>query len=439
MAQFTINGGTPLNGSVRLGGAKNASYKEMVAALFAKGESRLLNLPHIEDVKIATEMIKSLGGGVRSAGERTLFVSGEQLSTPELPDEFGPASRASTLFIPVLLERFGRASVPLPGGDKIGARPLDRHFEGLKAMGAGIYYANNRIQVTAKKLQATTYRFAKNTHTGTETLLLSAVMADGVTILENAALEPEVDDLIELLVGMGARIRRRPGRVIEIAGVNSLHPTIHRVMPDRNEAVSYACAAIVTKGDIVVENAIPDHLESFLDTIVAMGAGYEIGNYGIRFYYKGALKSTDVTTRPHPGFMTDWQPLITVVLTQAEGNSIIHETIHSERFQHCQGLKKFGATIDPISIPVDDLDKTYNFDLSESNQHSSHAVVVKGPRLLKATEIDVYDLRSGATFVLAALAAKGQTVIHKVDLIDRGYEAFDERLRSLGATITRTN
>jgi len=437
MAKFVIQGGQPLHGSVRLGGAKNASYKLMIASLLATGESRLLNFSHIQDVTVTREIIDLLGASTRTAGERTVFINASHLSSHTIDDKFGPQSRASTMFIPVLLARLGQASVPHPGGDKIGARPLDRHFEALKQMGVKFSISSTRIQAEVKKLKATNYKFPKNSHTGTETLILASVLAEGKTVLENAALEPEIDDLIYLLNEMGAHIRRRPGRIIEITGVKSLNPTIHSIMPDRNEAVSYATAAIATKGDIIVENAQASDLEAFLDRLDTIGAGYEIGRYGIRFFYHQPLQATDVVTLPHPGFMTDWQPLWTVLMTQAQGESIIHETIFPSRFQHVEGLKLFGAQIDYFNLPVDNPDKTYNFNLDEATSDTPHAIKIFGATPLRGCKADIFDLRSGATMVLAALIAPDTTTLNKVELIDRGYESFDSRLKSMGANITR--
>lgn len=437
MSKYIIHGGKPLNGSVRLGGAKNASYKLMIASLLGQGESRLLNFSHIEDVRLNREIIEALGGQTRTAGERTIFIDPTNMTRHQIPEEFGPKSRASTMYIPVLLHRFGQAIVPQPGGDKIGARPLDRHFDGLMAMGAKLRSSGGQIVAEASKLTGTTYRFAKNSHTGTETLILAAVLAEGQTVLENAALEPEVDDLIEMLSEMGAQIRRRPGKVIEIIGVKTLSHAIHKIMPDRNEAVSYACAALVTKGDIIVQNANPAHLESFLDLLTQMDAGYQVGSYGIRFYWRGPLKGSDIVTKPHPGFMTDWQPLATVLMTQASGESIIHETVFEDRFQHVEGLVKLGAKIELLNIPVDDPDKEYNFDYSNADKSKAHAIKIYGPTPLSGGHWPVYDLRSGATMVLAALTTPEETVLENVELIDRGYEAFRDRLASMGADISQ--
>lgn len=437
MSQFIIHGGKPLNGSVRLGGAKNASYKLMIASLLATDQCRLLNFSHIEDVLMNQEVIASLGGQTKTAGERTIFIDPRPLTQFQIPDKFGPRSRSSTMYIPVLLHRFGQAIVPQPGGDKIGARSLDRHFDGLKAMGAEFEITATHIRAKAQKLMGTTYRFSKNSHTGTETLLMAAVLAQGKTVLENAALEPEIDDMIDYLNEMGGQIRRRPGKIIEIIGVPQLRGAIHKIVPDRNEAVSYACAALVTKGDIIVENARQEHMEAFLDTLEQMKAGFEVGNYGIRFYYQGPLQATDIITQAHPGFMTDWQPLATVLLTQAHGESMIHETVFENRFQHVEGLTKLGAQIEPIAIPVDDPDKTYNFDYVPEMANQPHGLKITGPAKLTGGHWSVYDLRSGATMVLAALTTPEKTILDNVELIDRGYEAFQTRLQSMGAEIER--
>lgn len=436
---FTITGGTPLHGSVRVGGAKNASYKLMIAALLGESESRLLNFSHISDVELVRDIINYLGGQAYEAGERAIFIDPTHLTSHQIKPEHGAQGRFSTMFIPALLHRFGRAEVPAPGGDKIGKRSLDRHFEGLRALGAEIEINNDMYVATTNGLKGTTYRFAKNTHTGTETLLMAAVKAKGRTILENAAEEPEIDDLINLLNSMGAWIRRRPRRVIEIEGVDSLHGAIHKMMPDRNEVVTYACTAISTKGDIVVENANPEHLKEFLATLDNLNAGYEVGNYGIRFFYKGPLRATHITTTFEPGFMTDWQPLIATVLTQCHGTSTIHETIMANRFQYVDALKKMGAQIELYNPAVTHPEETYNFNLDEDSSEYYHAIKVTGPTELRAGEFEVVDLRHGATLVSAALAAQGTSKVYNIEHIERGYEKLDERLRSMGADIIREN
>jgi len=437
MSVFEVTGGNALYGSVRIGGAKNASYKLMIAALLADSESRLLNFSKISDVDLVSHIIKYLGGNVSQAGERALFINPSNLTSFTIDPEHGEQGRFSTMFIPPLLSRFGEARVPAPGGDKIGARPLDRHFDGLRAMGATIEIENGSYVARAKELVGTNYHFSKNTHTGTETLILAAVKAKGTTVLENAAEEPEIDDLISFLNSMGARIRRRAYRVIEIEGVDKLHGAIHRIMPDQNEAISYACAAIATKGDVIIENAKHLDLQAFLDKLEEIGAGYEVGNYGIRFFYKGKLRSADVTTEVHPGFKTDWQPLWATVLTQCQGKSVIHETIHPNRFQYVKALQNMGAQIRLFNPELNHPEKIYNFDFENDKPEYKHAIEVTGITPLQAGTFEVLDLRHGATLIIAALIANGTSRITGIEHVDRGYETLDLRLRSMGAAIKR--
>ncbi|MBT7309272.1 MAG: UDP-N-acetylglucosamine 1-carboxyvinyltransferase, partial [Candidatus Pacebacteria bacterium] len=340
MSTYIVTGGTPLSGSVRVGGAKNASYKIMIASLLGDSPSRLLNFSKISDVKLVADMISSLGANAKLMGERAYFVDPQNFSRFSLDSDYGRASRASTMFIPVLLHKFGQAVVPFPGGDKIGKRPLERHFDGLIALGATVEANGDLITVKAERLKGTHYKFKKNTHTGTETLIMAAVKAQGITTLENAAQETEVDDLIKFLNSMGGKIKRIKSRTIEIGGVDKLHGSIHKIMPDQNQVISFACAAIATKGDIIVENTQAKDLLSFLEKLDEIGGGYELGEYGIRFFYKKPLTATNLETAPHPGFKTDWQPLWTTLITQAKGESTVHETVSQSRFNYTDALIK---------------------------------------------------------------------------------------------------
>lgn len=438
MSTFIVSGGTPLYGSVRVGGAKNASYKLMLAALLAETPSRILNFSHISDVQLVASLINNLGAKATKVGERCYMIDPQGLQQPEIDPSSGEASRASTMFIPALLAKFGRAVVPFPGGDKIGARPLDRHFDGLEALGAKVEVVNDTIVVTADKLKGARYRFRKSTHTGTETILMAAVKAEGKTILENAALETEIDDLIIFLNSMGAQITRKPGRVIEIIGVPQLYGSIHKIVSDRNQIVSFACAALATKGDVIVENANANDLEFFLDRLDEIGGGYEVGHYGIRFYYKQPLKALDVTTGIHPGFMTDWQPLWVTMMTQAEGISILHETVSENRFQYVPSLNAMGADIELFNPEVHNPDQVYNFNLDVDKPENRHAARITGPSKLNAGEFTVKDLRHGATLMIAGMIAEGTTILHDDDEhVDRGYEKLDDIFTQLGANITR--
>lgn len=438
MPNFKIIGGKPLYGSVRVGGAKNASYKLMIAALLAETPSRLLNFSHINDVSMVAEIINSLGAQATTFGERAYIINPTNMSHPEINDKYGQVSRAATLFIPALLVKFGRAIVPKPGGDKIGERPLDLHFDGLEALGATIETKDNFIIVNAEKLHGAHYRFARNSHTGTETLIMAAVKAEGKTILENAAEETEIDDLIQFFNAMGAKIVRKPNRIIEIDGVPTLQGAIHKIMPDQNQVVSFACAALATKGDIIVENAIAKDLSSFIAKLDEIGAGYELGEYGMRFFYKNPLQATNVITKAHPGFKTDWQPLWVTLMTQAQGVSTLHETVYESRFGYVESLVAMGANIELFNPEVSDPENTYNFRLEDQKPDTMHAARITGPTQLHPGEFLVKDLRHGATLMIAGMIADGTTILHDPESqIDRGYEMLDRSLASVGAEIER--
>lgn len=436
MPKYIVDGCSPLHGSIRLGGAKNVSYKLMIAALLGSEESRILNFSHISDVNLVKDVINSLGARAYNAGERTLFVDPSKLDSYEITPEYGEGSRASTMFLAPLLNKFGKAILPFPGGDRIGKRPIDRHLDGLRAMGAKFKFTDDLLIAETSGLKGTTYRFAKSTHTGTETLIMAAVLAEGTTVLENAAEEPEIDDMISFLNKMGAHIRRRAHRVIEIEGVKKLSGAIHTIMPDQNEAVSYAVAAVLTKGDIIVENARHEHMTAFLEKLDEIGGGFDIGDYGIRFYYKGPLRATDVMTEIHPGFKTDWQPLWAVLLTQAKGTSVIHETVSQNRFQYADALERMGVPIELYNPEVKHPEKVYQFNLEDAQKTDRHAIKITGPVELQPIEYTVPDLRAGATILLAALIAQGSsTIIDAASHVERGYESITQRLNSMGARI----
>ena len=439
MPKLIIHGGTPLKGSIKLCGAKNASYKLMIAALLCPHQVKLSNLSGIADVNLVKKIIQSLGAQVSSPTKRTLSINAKTLTSSTVPQDLGLASRASSMFIAPLLARTTKAIVPLPGGDKIGKRPLDRHFAGLKVLGANIEFKNGQLQVSCQQLIGTTYKFPKNSHTGTETLIIAATLAQGKTTIQNAALEPEIDDLINFLNQMGANIKRLPNRVIKIIGVNQLKPTTYQVMPDRNEAVTFAIASYITQGDITLKNTRPDHLTAFLKKLKAAKAQFEISNSSIRFFYKNPLKAIDITTQPHPGFMTDWGPLWSVLATQSQGSSKIIEAVFTSRFQFVKDLNQMGANIKFFNPQPKNPDKFYNFNLKDDNPKNSHGIKVTGPTPLKAKAMKVTDIRAGATLALAGLAAQGKTTLTGLEHIDRGYEDFSGRLLQLGAKIKRIN
>jgi len=435
VSKFIIQGGKPLIGGIRLGGAKNASFKIMIASLLCEGKSRLLNLAKIGDVETTRQIIEALGAHTFPCGERTIFIDPAKLSSHKIPKKFGHFSRASILFSAPLLKKFGKAILPFPGGDKIGRRPIERHLQGFKKLGVKVEI-NNRITLSAPHgLHGNRYRFAKNTHTGTENLIMLAAGASGMTVLENAAQETEIDDLILFLNNAGAKIKRLPGRKIKIVGVNKLKAQTHAIMPDANEAISYACAALCTRGDIAIEGTRKKDLVAFLEKVKEIGGKYKANGWGIRFWWKKPLRATNMTTKPYPGFKTDWQPLWTTLMTQCQGKSKIVESIYEQRFSFVPVLQKMGAEIIYFNPKVKNPERFYNFNYSESDPHLYHGIKIIGPTRLKGTKVTAKDIRHGATLTIAALAAEGQSEINNAQIIDRGYEDLGKKLKKLGGNI----
>lgn len=438
MIKLHINGGKPLRGEVVVRGAKNAGFKQLISCLMFDGKSKLSNITKAAETKISESVIKNLGGRTDYIGQHTIEIDPSGLKDWIIPYGVGKQSRASTMFVPSLLYRFGKAKVPWPGGDKIGARPLDRHFEGLEKMGVKIENEGEWILFKLpKKLQGCQYKFSKNTHTGTETLVMAGSFAKGETVLENAAQEPEVDDLIELLNKAGAKIKRTNPRTIVIQGVDKFSPTEHQVIPDRNEAVTFACAALGTKGHVSIFNIRPKDLTAFTDKLSQIGAEIKIGVNEMEVKYKDCLKATAVETSPHPGFMTDWQSLWFTLMTQARGKSTIIERVYPSRFQYVDYLIKMGAKVKFFNPQIDNPDEYYNFNLDTDKPEYFHGANILGPVKLKGIDCQVNDIRAGATLTLAALIAEGESVICGAEKIERGYENLDVRLTNLGGDIKR--
>ncbi|HXF05649.1 MAG TPA: UDP-N-acetylglucosamine 1-carboxyvinyltransferase [Blastocatellia bacterium] len=432
---WIIRGGRPLLGDVTVGGAKNTAFKLMIAALLADDVSVLENVPDVGDTRTVAEMIRALGGQVEWATGRSLIIDPGGVRQYVLDREMATRCRASILFAGPLLARLGEAVIPLPGGDRIGRRPVDRHLAGLLALGVETRDEGGLLHLRAPRLRGARYRFPKSTHTGTETLLLAAVCAEGETLLENAACEPEVDDLIAFLRKMGAQVERLTDRTIRILGVAGLHGARHSIMPDRNEAVTYACAALITRGDVTTHQVQPVHLTAFIDVLKAMRAGCQADDNRLRVWYDGPLRPVTITTSPHPGFMTDWHPLVASVLTQAEGVSVVHETVFENRFGYVPYLRQMGARIELFNPEVLNPDAVYNFNPEDDHPDYFHAARIFGPTPLRGACVHATDVRAGAALVLAALAADGETTLTGIEHIERGYERLDLALRSLGADI----
>ncbi|MEK7565604.1 MAG: UDP-N-acetylglucosamine 1-carboxyvinyltransferase [Patescibacteria group bacterium] len=438
MTKYIITGGKKLNGQVQLSGAKNAGFKALIATLLGDSPSTICGLGLISEVGFAKEVIVSIGGKVTQlSNPHCLIIDPTNLRDFSIPVEIGSKSRSVTMYVGPLLKKFGKAILPAPGGDRIGSRPIDRHLEGLEALGARVKFTNGIFVVEAPNgLCGATYRFRKNTHTGTETLLMCAVFAKGETILENAAAEPEVDDLITLLNSMGAKIMRLAAKTIRISGVENLRGVNHIVMKDRLEAATFACAALATKGNIEVLGADPLVLTAFLAKINEIGGRWEKTSSGIRFWYEEPLIATNATATFYPGFMTDWQPMWTALMTQARGISTVHETVYESRFAHIADLSKMGGKFEFFNPKVETPEAVYNFNLEDDKPENFHAVRVFGPTPLRGTEIEINDIRRGATIILAGLAASGKTIIiDSKDQIKRGYEDLVSRLQKLGAQI----
>lgn len=434
-----VTGGIPLKGEVEISGAKNMILPAMAAALLTDETVELKNVPLITDVFSMAEIAKNLGTEIKFGKNHNLIIKKNNFRNYEIPLNLAAKLRASFLMTVPLLWRLKKAKIPNPGGCRIGSRPIERIVEGLRTLGIKIDYHpdDGYFHASVEKLTAGHYAFVKNSHTGTEMLILAAVMAEGETILENSSQEPEVDDLMSLLNQMGARIKRSKPRTIVINGVSKLHGVSYEIIPDRNEAVTFACAAGVTKGDIFVKGAKAEHLKFFLEKLDKAGLNWQEKESGIRFFYEKPLRAESTQTSIYPGFMTDWQAQWALLMTQSVGESTIHETVYEYRFQYVKELKKMGANLLFFNPEVKDREKVYNFNLNDDKPEYFHGLRIKGPTPLHSAVLEIPDLRAGATLVLAGLAAQGQTVIYGVEHLERGYEKFDERLKKLGAKICR--
>ncbi|MCL4399898.1 UDP-N-acetylglucosamine 1-carboxyvinyltransferase [Patescibacteria group bacterium] len=427
---FNVKGGKPLEGKIKLAGAKNAATKMLVASLLTKDECVLDNFPNIGDTEIAVELCRILGSEIKISGS-TVTIQTKEIKNTKV-EALSRRNRIPILALGPLLTRVGEAEVPVVGGDKIGARPVDLHIDSLKMMGAEIEVVNDTYRARAPQgLKGTEISLKYPSVGATEQIIMSAVMAKGRTILRNSAIEPEIIDLIKLLQKMGAIIELGTNRVISIFGVPELHGAKHKILSDRNEAVSFASLAVATSGRIFVEGASQDHLITFLNNLRRIGGEYEVEENGIWFWRAKKLEGIKVETDTHPGFMTDWQQPFVVLLTQSDGASVVHETVYEDRFGYTKDLNLMGANIRVVKECLGDLPCRFKDSLS------AHSAIIYGPTKLKGQELTVPDLRAGIAHLIAALVAEGESTIRGIHEIDRGYENIDERLRSLGAEIKR--
>jgi UDP-N-acetylglucosamine 1-carboxyvinyltransferase len=430
---FTIRGGRPLAGRIAIQGSKNSVPKTMVAALLTDEICRITNVAHVRDVGIAAQLIELLGGEVKTTDDEVV-VSAAVLTQPNEDDlsRLHALSRIPVLVCGPLLHRLGWASIHRPGGCEIGGRPIDMHIEALRAFGAHVVDEGHQLTLRADRLHGANIELPYPSVGATEQVLLTGVLADGDTELTNAAIEPEIMDLITVLVKMGAIISVLPGRVVRIQGVPRLRGFTHRSMPDRLEAASWACAALATDGRITVSGVGQlDMMITFLNTFRRAGGDFDVDDDEITFYRLGGpLQPLAIETDVHPGFMTDWQPPLVTALTQAQGMSVVHETVYENRLGYTAALNQLGARIQTFR------DCLGSRPCRFGHRQHSHSAVVVGPTELRGGELIVPDLRGGFSYVIAAAVARGSSVIHNAGLIDRGYHSFRQKLEAVGAQIT---
>jgi UDP-N-acetylglucosamine 1-carboxyvinyltransferase len=419
MDKFVIRGGNPLVGTVRVSGAKNSALPCMAAAILTEEEVVLENIPQVRDIETERKLLSSMGAevelGYGRAQHRTT-ISCRILSEPEAKYEIVKTMRASSLVLGPLVARAGIARVAMPGGCAIGGRPIDLHIKGLEQMGATITQAHGYLEARADRLKGTHLVFDRITVTGTEDLLMAAVLAEGETLMENCAREPEVSDLAGLLTAMGAKIEGAGTSTIRVQGVSRLHGARHRINPDRIEAGTLLVAGAITQGDLIVANCNPTHLGAIIAKLQEAGVRVDIlGPDAVRVRADGPLRAADISTEEYPGFPTDMQAQYMALAAQAEGVSLVKENIFENRFMHVQELVRMGA-----NIKVD-----------------GNTATVRGPSRLSATAVMCSDLRASASLVLAALVADGESILDRVYHMDRGYERIEEKLRGVGAQIRR--
>ena len=429
---YQIKGGRSLSGEVFVSGAKNAATKQLLAALLTDEKVILHNVPNISDVDAILEMLDGIGVQIKK-DQHTIELMSKNIKSGEVPAVFSRKNRIPILMIGPLLHRFGYAKIPLLGGCKIGARSVDMHLDGFKKMGATIEMKEGYYIVRATKLKGAMIHLDFPSVGATENLMLAAVKARGTTTITNAAIEPEVMDTAKLLQSMGAIIHLDVNRTWIIEGVPELQGAEYEVIPDRMEAASFAMVAALTKGDVFVRNARQHDMISFLNALRKVGVPFKVEKDGIRFQYSDNYQPIVIETDTHPGFMTDWQQPFAMLLTQAKGVSIIHETIFEDRFGYTNALVNMGANIQLHSDCLGS--KTCRY----KHQNFLHSCIISGPTKLQPADIVIPDLRAGFSYLLAGLMAEGTSNITGVEHIERGYEDIIGKLQGLGADISVIN
>ena len=417
MEKFIINGGKPLKGSVRIGGAKNAAVAILPAVLLADGPCTIENLPEISDVATLLRSLRELGAVIKPISKTAVEIDPRNVKSFIVTKQMAEGMRASSYFLGALLGRMKRARVAPPGGCDFGVRPIDQHIKGFEALGAKVTIENGMVDARATRLSGSSIYLDVVSVGATINIMLAAAKVRGLTVIENAAREPHIVDLANFLNSMGANIMGAGTSVIKIRGVESLHGTEYSIIPDQIEAGTYMVAAAATGGDVLIENVTPKHLESIIAKLVETGAKVTQYDESVRVQMNGRAKKCNVKTMPHPGFPTDMQPQIATLLATADGTSIITEGVWDNRFRYVEQLTLMGADI----------------------QVDGKMAVITGVKNLSPAPVKAVDLRAGAAMVIAGLMAKGETVIENIQFIDRGYDSICEKLTALGADIKRVD
>ena len=415
MDQYVIKGGNPLVGEVEIGGAKNAALAILAAAIMTDETVLIENLPDVRDINVLLEAMQQIGAQVDRIDRHTVKINGSRIGDYSVDYEYIKKIRASYYLLGALLGKYKKAEVPLPGGCNIGSRPIDQHLKGFRALGADVKIEYGSIMAEAEHLRGSHIYLDVVSVGATINIMMAASMAEGNTVLENAAKEPHVVDVANFLNSMGANIKGAGTDVIRIKGVEKLHSTEYSIIPDQIEAGTFMFAAAATRGDVTVKNVIPKHLEATTSKLLEIGCEIEELDDAVRVVCSKGLRSTNVKTLPYPGFPTDMQPQITATLALAKGSSIVTESIFENRFKYVDELARMGANI----------------------KVESNTAIIEGVERYTGAQVSSPDLRAGAALVIAGLAADGITIVDDIHFIERGYERFDEKLRSLGAEIEK--
>lgn len=416
MEKYVIVGGNRLSGTVRLSGGKNSILTILPACLLSKGVCTIHDVPRLSDVFVMKEVLECLGSRVQFFGN-TMIVDSSQITTIDVPDRLTRMMRASNLVMGPLLSRFHQAKLAYPGGCSIGSRPMDQHLRGMKKLGAEIIEKHGYIETRSTRLMGTEICLDFPSVGATENIMMAATLADGTSVIRNAAREPEIVDLQNFLNSMGARVKGAGTDIIKVQGVKELGSTEHTIIPDRVEAGTFITIGALTQGNITIDNIIPEHLEAVISKIREMGIEIYEEENRLHIISNNKYKGVDLKTMPFPGFPTDMQPQLMVLMAVSEGTSIVTETIFENRFKHVDELRRMGADI----------------------RVEGRVAIIKGVKKLTGAYVETSDLRAGASLVLAGLIADGATVVANIHHIDRGYENFEQKLRSLGAQIIRVN